>query len=368
MSVEKDFVDSYPPNLREKLVLCSENLDKLDLYQPDKMHDALHIAQVGRNVGWMTDSYDLKPKQRTLLDQAVPLHDLGYAFVDMGFLTPQEHDIGSGLIALWKTGDHNLAKGIALHSLDVLPKGTPRWVYVLREADRVDRLGWQGVIFLAYYMGFRHELVNGPLSYQINLDGKSEVHDPLRDIRHPDEVDYKYIPIIDGSYPVRVRWTWTDYEQEAAEFTRKHIFPFLHAKGLIGKMVDELFKVTSWEEGEEEKDSKSNRIKWKVEPASGWLSYAMFSAKRFNTNQAISELHEYKYLKEKDVAKLNNWENSKLLTVNTQKRDKLLLTLKHVQPAGGGSRSFKKELRESLKNPDITHEIIYYFSDEYHER
>lgn len=270
---EIEFVESFSGDLGQRLNSCYQNLDKASEYKPDPMHDERHLAQVSRNANWIADLYELGPRSRKMLEQSIPLHDLGYSFVEMGFLKPEEHAIGSSLIALWKTGNHQLAKGVMLHSYDVLPKRTPGWICILREADRVDRLGWQGVIFAAYYMGFRHELVNGPLYYQSNLDGKEEVVDLLRDPRSPDQVDFSYKDILDGSYPIATRWTWTDYESKAAEFCKKYIARFLHERNLAGKMMDELWKVFSWIEGEEAGDTKAFRPKWKIEPASSVATY-----------------------------------------------------------------------------------------------
>jgi hypothetical protein len=362
MTVERDFVETYPAELQDRLVLCLQNLNELKEYQPDPMHDIRHIDQVGRNANWIADELELGVKDRNLLNQAVPLHDEGHKYEQMNLLTQSEHGIGSALIALHKTGNLELAKGIALHPYDVLPEGTPDWVYALREADRVDRLGWQGVIFIAHYMGFRHELVNGPLVYQLNFDGKLEVSDPLRDQRHPlFETDFRYKRIMDGSYPVLNEWVWTDYEQNAAEFVKEHIFPFLSERKLIRQMEAELFKVENWVEGEEARGSIPDQLKWKVEPASNPGTYNLFSAKRFNTEQALHELWNYEPELKRDDRKFNLWKEAPANLKTKEIPEDLQLIFRHVMSI---RRRGVKNVPLSRRKNIINKETIY-FGKEY---
>lgn len=364
MSAESEFIEKLKPDLRAKLILCSENMDKLGLYPPDPMHGARHLAQVERTALWLAEAADLDKRQTNLIKQAVPLHDSGYSFVEMGILKPEEHNYGSGLVAFLKTGDIELANGIVKHLDDVLPVGTPPWILLLREADRSDRWGWQGVISAAYYLGFRHELVNGPVVYQKNLNGEAEVVDRLRDKRHPDTVDYRYRSILDGGYPVQTVWTWTDYEEDVANFARKEIFPYLHKNSLLNKVYEELENAQSWIEGIESEDSTLDDPRWEVDSVVDEGSYAFFSAKRFNTEQAMRELsYEYEGVVEHDAEKLKVWAQPLVNLTGEQEKMPLQLIFRHIVPIDRrGARKMPLSRRKNIVN----HQIIY-LGDEYIE-
>lgn len=370
MNVERKFIECFRGDHREKLQRCFENLDKVDLYPPDPMHDIRHQTQVERVAIWLADEACLDEGQKDYIRKATPLHDLGYSFVEMGILRPEEHSLGSGLIALYKTGDVQLARGIVQHSYNVLPVGITPWVLFLREADRADRWGWQGLISVAYYLGFRHELVSGNVVYQKNIRGELEVCDPIRDIRHPDTVNYRFRPILDGSYPVRARWTWTDYEENAANFVRKEIFPYLQKNGLLSKAVRQFGYADEWIEGVESNDSTWDNPKWKVDSVMCEGSYDFFSAKRFNTEQAEYELGSYESCYKEGRQKFNDWLelNSQTVSGDKQELSPLHLTLKHIQPGQASKsrlREYNRECERSYTIPYLGHELHFADNEPY---
>jgi hypothetical protein len=363
MGVEKEYIECFQEDRRQKLQLCFENLDKIDLYPLDPMHDQRHQAQVERTALWLAEAADLGEDQKDYIRRATPLHDSGYSFVEMGILRPEEHAIGSGLIALQKTGDVQLARGIVQHSYDVLPPHITPWVLILREADRADRWGWQGVISTAYYMGFRHDLVSGPVIYQSSLDGKPEVVDEIRDIRHPETVSYRCRPTycIADALDGNVIWTWTDYEEKAADFVRGEVFPYLHRNGLLNRAHEQLEVAESWIEGVESEDSTWDQPKWTVDSVIDEGSYTFFNAKRFNTEQAMWAITEYAHLHSNEAQNLKNWVELKSSVVSDDKREPAILnlTLRHIESSRPGSRKYRKECNESLKLPHVTHQFEF---------
>ena len=370
MDLERKYIECFESCRRQKLQQCFDNLDKVSLYPPDPMHDARHQAQVERVGIWLAEEAGLGWEQKDYIRRAIPFHDLGYAFVQMGILKPEEHAIGSGLIALHKTGDVQLAKGIVQHSYDVLPHGITPWVLLLREADRSDRWGWQGVISIAYYLGFRHELISGPVAYQNGFDSKTEVVDPIRDKRHPDMVNYRWRPTycVSRDLAGEVIWTWTDYEETVANFVRKEVFPYLYGKGLIEKAREELDNYWSWIEGVESEDSEWDNPRWDVDSVINETSYVFFNAKRFNTEQALLELTSYKSLHSDDEQKLDNWVTFKPHIASDNRElpfrhfDFTMKYIAYTKASGSRSRRFNKEVEESINNnPLIGAEI--HFSD-----
>ena len=370
MSLERKYIDCFDFDRRQKLQRCLDNLNKVDLYPPDPMHDARHQAQVERVGIWLAEEVNLGWEQKDYLRRAIPFHDSGYAFVQMGILNPEGHAIGSGLIALHKTGDVQLARGIVQHSYDVLPRGVTPWVLFLREADRSDRWGWQGVISVAYYLGFRHELISGPVVYQTGFNGNVEAVDLIRDKRRPDTVNYKCRPTccVSRDLAEEVIWTWTDYEETAANFVRKEVFPYLHGKGLITKAFKELENIQEWIEGVESDDSDWDDPKWDVDSVINEGSYAFFSAKRFNTEQAISELMSYKNLHENDKRDLESWVNLKARTASGNGNPPFkpfpfyMKYIVYTNASRSRKRRFDKEVQRFHKNnPLIGTEI--HFSD-----
>lgn len=363
MQLERGYIEAFQGDRRQKLQLCFENLDKVDLYPPDPMHDARHQAQVERTGIWLAEAAGLGEDQKDYIRRAVPFHDSGYAFVQMGILKPEEHNIGSGLITLRKTGDVQLARGIVQHSCDVLPVHITPWVLLLREADRADRWGWQGVISAAYYLGFRHELISGPISYQKNLKGEVEVYDQLRDARHPDTVDYRCRIKAFGHFPVEYKWTWTDYEENAANFARAKIFPYLYKRGLLDKLTQELMHVQDWIEGVESDDSTWDNPKWKIDSVINEGSYGFFSAKRFNTEQALCEIRGYELQIKGDNAKFCAWGQPLEKSGEDNKGEELKLIFRRVMPIDRrGAKTTPRSRRKNIINQDII-----YFGDEYKE-
>lgn len=263
--------------------------------------DAQHMKSVANWLGyWRREDFNTNR-----LNRAIELHDQGYAFVQDGLLTLDQHHFGSAFIALALDNDVELAQGILLHVEDVLPDDTKLWMRALRDINRVDRLGWYGLLMEAYYMGFTHPiLITEPLRQQA-VDGEPEYIDPCRDLRHPMETNIQTLIFWEDFRGPVERMIGSDYEHQLKGFCIRNVFPFLQKNGLVERMVARLdYWITRFNgegyylhignsqvpEGEE---YDPEELVWTIDPVMDELEY-LFRFKENNSFEAISLLGKYR--------------------------------------------------------------------------
>lgn len=323
MTAEYGFSQRIPAEIESKLQPHLKDLDRILNLETDPFHNLLHKNQVKRNAKLIAVEINLNKQELEFLMKTTDLHDEGYKFVQAGILTPEEHHFGGAFIAMHTTHDEEIVKGILAHVEDVLPEDVPDWVVVLRDADRVDRLGWHGLAMEAYFMGLKHHIFDEPPPKQLTLDGKFIEREVLRDTRYPWDAKYG-VRIVNRCLDAVSELVWTDYEEQVAEFCQKHIFPFLLENNLFQDIRQRLhywlnrfygvdYYITPGNhfvpEGEKYDPDK---IGWEIEQVMD-ITQALFAFKAFNTIKAVEKTYEYETLHNSELITQDKWRRKKFL-------------------------------------------------------
>lgn len=128
-------------------------------WEEDFPHRRAHIIEMLSNLDIIRYDFpesELSPVGFWLAIRTIELHDKGYTFVKKGLIDPRNHHFISVLIADKVEDDSRVLYGILHHVDDTLPTGSPLWLRLVRDLDRVGGMGYTGMIRLAYYMGFNH--------------------------------------------------------------------------------------------------------------------------------------------------------------------------------------------------------------------
>lgn len=152
-NIPNDFVSRVSPELSD--------ISKVLAWGEDFPHRRGHIIECLSNlshVRWDFGEFD--PVGFYLTERTLELHDKGYVLVKNGLIKPEEHHLGSVLIADKVEPDVRVLYGILHHVDDTLPQGSPLWVRMVRDLDRVSTMGYTGLIRLAFYMGFNDPVLN----------------------------------------------------------------------------------------------------------------------------------------------------------------------------------------------------------------
>jgi hypothetical protein len=160
MSTEfpKDLIREIPPGVLLRLKKGVASIDQLREalnWTEDAPHRLAHVLDTINIYHYLAKAYKLDPIEANLGDRSLRLHDVGYRFSEQGILTPDEHHFGSIFVASIIDQDMRVIKAIKSHVEDVLPKDTPMWIRLVRDADRISALGFTGANRLAFYFGFR---------------------------------------------------------------------------------------------------------------------------------------------------------------------------------------------------------------------
>jgi hypothetical protein len=290
--VESNDLYDMPARVAERLEPVLPRLNEVLKHEPDFPHQAWHTQAVVRDAVYAARLYDLSREEIELTRLVAESHDEGYRLVRAGFLRPEEHHLGSYLIAKSRYSDLTIAKGALLHNQDVMPQDVPFAFILVRDIDRLQSMGWGGVIRAAYYLGFR------PVGMTEDDPEKNLKAAALFEERTPDQERTKTQTRVNNNcFPASVEELVmkTDFERRAKIYAWNHIFPFLYQNGTLDKLGDLCSCwLMAWEEGGE------------VEPIDGVLQ-RVFGAKFFNTYDAQQAISEWKRLHPNGVkSKLKN--------------------------------------------------------------
>ncbi|KKQ85956.1 MAG: hypothetical protein UT08_C0003G0119 [Candidatus Woesebacteria bacterium GW2011_GWB1_38_8] len=182
LELSNRIADIFPP-LRDKPDTVSKVVEVLEgnmwtgLDFPHQLH---HNLRVYRDSQCISALRKVDPWERDFLEKGALVHDLGRNFVEMGLIEENEHQNASFVLAKtiamveWGFTDwvaSYFAEGVALHTEDVLPRGTHRWIRILRDSDRTSRLGMGGAFELAWYLGYRDDYIDRSPAEQLINDG-----------------------------------------------------------------------------------------------------------------------------------------------------------------------------------------------------
>lgn len=243
------------------------------------------IAQEGR----YTRGGEISPKDTLRLKRAALTHDTGYKLVP-GVLKPEEHHYGSALIAWLLYHDEAIVEAILLHVQNIMPDETPYWMTVLQDGDRVSRMGWPMVEWVANYLGYRH-----PRLERLPQRTLGQTHNHLWDLRHPRQGVRHKEEIRYGCWVGErgFKLAWTDYEWRVERFVREKIFPFLIENNLVHAMLQQCGECMSWYGGKEflPGDDTVDELGggWTVTPV-GEMAAALFEYKFWNTEMVLGAL------------------------------------------------------------------------------
>lgn len=202
-----------PPDILQKLVVNCPDISQFP-FEEDLAHNFPHILEVLSAIHHFYYDYTyIEPSQRIWATQTALYHDKGYKFVTAGLLSSEEHHFGSIYYA-WKAGvDVEVLAAISMHVLDVLPPNTPAWVKLVRDADRLARVGYTGINNIISYLGFW-----GEQSWE---EVRGLVDDRI---------------LADDYYPEA-----EEFQRPAMEFFDTRVLPWLYGAGV--EKVNELMEI-----------------------------------------------------------------------------------------------------------------------------
>lgn len=302
--VERIDLYGIPASVAEKLEPILPKIDDILKYEPDFPHQKWHAQAVMRDSIYAASMFDLDPEETELTRLIAENHDEGYKLVNAGILSPEEHHLGSYLIAKSKYSDITIAEGVLLHNQDVIPEDKPFPFRLVRDIDRLHLMGWGGVIRASFYLGFR------PFGMTDNDPEKNLKVASLMENKTPDQERVKTEMRIDYCVPATVNEIvmQTDYERRAKIYSWLYVFPSLHQIGKLDELRDLCDHwLMAWGEGEDYYKTPGNHsvpegeeydpdnIIYTTEPIHEVLQ-CMFGAKIFNTYDAQYAIGEWKRL------------------------------------------------------------------------
>ena len=154
---------------------------------------------------------------------------MGYKFVVNGILKSEERHWGSLYIASIVDPDEMVLEAVRLHVFDILPKDTPMWIRLVRDADRIGELGFTGMNRLAHYFGFNDPDLSSKTITEI-IDSKIYCN-----LTPPPEA-YTVLKEYLGYEPA----TYKLYEKEAWKYFISKVAPFLKETGQLRKFAEYL--------------------------------------------------------------------------------------------------------------------------------
>jgi hypothetical protein len=227
-------------------VLQGELLSGLDF--PHQPH---HSLRVYRDAQCIAGS-KVKEWEKEFLLMGSVVHDLGRNFVEMGVIDENQHQDASFVltktIAMIQWGYSNevasyFAEGIALHTEDVLPAKTHRWIRILRDADRTARTGMGAVLEIAWWLGYRDDYIEKtPLNKMVD-----------------DEL------LFDLSIPTEME-EYEQYDRKPRQYVNNNVLPWLRQHQKLDELVSGMNVFIDRIYGVPNEAGKKRR--WKVEPVS----------------------------------------------------------------------------------------------------
>ncbi len=308
---KKELEEYIPSEVLGKLWPYINDIPRVLSRTQDIAHsDYYHSRRMVRLGEQVAQELRLPADESAMVAQIGENHDLGYQL--MGILEPNEHEYGSFVIALARTGDIGIAKGCLLHNADVLPEESPRAIRIVRDIDRYLMGGTEGALRWSMMRGFR------PWGKTKDELLKPGVMDHLYDDRLPHTVRSEWesrrgsCMCPPSFYEVPVS---SEYESKGQDFTWKHIIPFLESANLISGYLGFIMEWFGWIDGVEDfsiDDPDDNYDHWLVEPVSRDIA-GIFENKWANTKILEEMIHEWMVLKQHEDVQLEKW-NSGLPT------------------------------------------------------
>ena len=260
-------------NLLPGLGENNENFADLEF---DFSHQDFHRRQVVLNTQLLAAYCGLSKPEIALAQTAAFFHDLGYGFIAGGHLPPNLHHLGSILRAyrLFDPADfrdfgremafEDIARAVILHIEDVLPEGTPLWMRIVRDADRIAGIGPTGLIRAAYYEGFTHPAFTERTPREVVQDGI------ICDLRAP----------------------WVNGNDERPDqFCREVVLPWIIENGKVTVVLEKIIELINRINGKKDPEGKN----WVVEPVIQ-QAQQLFAGKTLKTYEyaLILQIHKLK--------------------------------------------------------------------------
>ncbi len=211
----------------------------------DFPHNLLHSHRVAKNGLIIGAILKLDNKDIMGIHEACLWHDFGRTMIPSGVANNETHKLASVAFrrimmnTLSFADSKTIERAIVLHDKDVLPKTATPVDRAVRDADRLELVGWSGMFRRVYYP---------PFDYKDEKLYKTET-DFL-------DLDAKEHFLFDKGVP----WE-KGYEKGTKRYVLKHVFPFLVKNNLVYEMYKSVQESWKYING-----VRGSNGKWKIEP------------------------------------------------------------------------------------------------------